>query len=383
MTENPRTLAEARQFAAHSLAAQAPVWSGEWAKWAKSGAEALMQAPVASVGSSSDFAWDISGGGQGILVEAAFGSALPVPPLFSDQPALAGLEDRFTLLAARAEAGQVVQVERGARPQAALKICARPARNLALERSFWRIGAGAAIEIVAEYLGEAEAAASLTQIEVEAGASLRLVILQDFAKGCDFQPRYQIRLGARAQVELFYLGLGGQRSQLRACVELAGENAEFQAVNCVYGDNTQELDAVLAVRHQAPHTKSGATHWAVVADAARSTFNGLIHVEKQAAGSDAFQKSRALLLSRKAQVHSMPKLIIATDEVACQHGASVACVDQEQKFYLESRGLSPAQAVRAMVLGFAAPVIAAVPNAELRARLEERVGEKGIGDYEL
>lgn len=308
----------------------------------------------------------------------------PLPEIVADHPKLHNLVDKILLwTAAEATQGSVIRVARGARPIQPIQIHENLPKSGGKLRNFIEVAAGANVTIVEEFSGGSEGAlfSAFGQIVLGEGAELKMILLQDLDEGCDYQPRYQFHLEKNAKVSFYYLATGGRRGQFRALVQLAGEGADFSTVNCVYGDGMQQMDAVVAVHHQAPHTRSGADHWAVMADEGRGVFNGLIQVDQAAHHTDAFQKSRSLLLSAKANVHSMPKLIIATDEVACQHGASVSRVDPEQRFYLESRGLSPAEATRAIVVGFTAPVLDTLPTPELRERFLQRVESKGIGEH--
>ncbi|MGC8834380.1 MAG: SufD family Fe-S cluster assembly protein, partial [Armatimonadota bacterium] len=112
--------------------------------------------------------------------------------------------------------------------------------------------------------------------------------------------------------------------------------------------------------HVAPHTTSNLLYRAALRDEARSVYAGLIHVRPEAVRADAYQANRNLLLSKEARADSLPKLEIETDDVRCTHGATVGPVDEEQAFYLMSRGLSKAEAERMIVEGFFEDVITSV-----------------------
>ena len=98
-------------------------------------------------------------------------------------------------------------------------------------------------------------------------------------------------------------------------------------------------------------------------------YTGLIRIAKAATQTQAFQTNRNLLLSQGAKAETIPMLEILADDVQCKHAASVGPIDDEQAFYLMSRGVPRAQAERLIVMGFIEPVIQDVPFEPLRERL--------------
>jgi Fe-S cluster assembly protein SufD len=109
-------------------------------------------------------------------------------------------------------------------------------------------------------------------------------------------------------------------------------------------------------------------------------YTGLIHIGKQASGVNAFQTNRNVKLSEHAWAESVPNLEIENNDVRCSHASAVGPVDEEQRFYLESRGITPDVAEQLIVLGFLDevlddfPVPAAVPllREQLVAKLARR-----------
>ena len=96
-------------------------------------------------------------------------------------------------------------------------------------------------------------------------------------------------------------------------------------------------------------------------DRARQVFAGLIRVEPHAQRTDAYQANRNLVLSDKARVDTMPRLEIGANDVRCTHGATIGQVDQDQLFYLQSRGLSEVDATKMIVNGFVEPIVKELP----------------------
>ncbi len=101
---------------------------------------------------------------------------------------------------------------------------------------------------------------------------------------------------------------------------------------------------------------------------ARSYFDGVVKIYKSGQNSNAFQSNPNLLLSSEAKAESVPTLEIEADDVACKHAASIGSIDEDEKFYLLSRGV-PLRETEAMIVeGFAAELARRLPNASLQER---------------
>ncbi|HEY4376253.1 MAG TPA: SufD family Fe-S cluster assembly protein, partial [Acidimicrobiales bacterium] len=108
----------------------------------------------------------------------------------------------------------------------------------------------------------------------------------------------------------------------------------------------------------------------------RSVYTGLIKVEKQARGTNAFQTNRNIKLSDEAWAESVPNLEIENNDVHCSHASAVGPVDEEQRFYLESRGVPPLEADRLIVAGFFEEVVRRLPVAAVAPIVRSRVADK-------
>jgi len=105
----------------------------------------------------------------------------------------------------------------------------------------------------------------------------------------------------------------------------------------------------------------------------QGVYSGIIKVRPKARGTNAFQTNRNLVLSEGAGAESVPTLEIETDDVRCSHASAVGPIDEEQRYYLESRGVPPDVAERLIVLGFFNEVLERLPSPALAARLRERL----------
>ena len=109
-------------------------------------------------------------------------------------------------------------------------------------------------------------------------------------------------------------------------------------------------------------------------DESTGIWNGGVDVRPGADGTDSEQSNDNLVLSRKAEVNTMPRLEILADEVSCQHGATVGELDDEALYYLRSRGIAESEARRLLIDGFADQVMDDLSDDVLRAWIIERLG---------
>jgi Fe-S cluster assembly protein SufD len=175
-------------------------------------------------------------------------------------------------------------------------------------------------------------------------------------------------------------GLGGEYARTRTDCRLVGRGATGNLQALYFGRGTQTLDFRTFQQHAAPDTTSNLLFKGVVDDSSRSVYTGLIKVEKDARGTNAFQTNRNLKLSDDAWAESVPNLEIETNDVHCSHASTVGPIDEDQRFYLESRGVPTEVAERLVVAGFFAEVLEALPAAAVvplvRAAIEERLGRE-------
>ena len=151
--------------------------------------------------------------------------------------------------------------------------------------------------------------------------------------------------------------LGGAYSRFEGLSRLAGEGARSDMLAVSVAHNAQEFDARTLQDHMSPHTTSDLLYKNALNDRARSTFGGLIRVEPHAHFTDAYQTVRNLLMSDDAEANSMPGLEILADNVKCSHGATSGQIDEDEMFYLLSRGIPAQVAKQLLVSGFLNEVV--------------------------
>ncbi len=172
------------------------------------------------------------------------------------------------------------------------------------------------------------------------------------------------------------VALGGDYARVRTDARSAGQGATTKQVALYYADGDQMHDFRTLQDHIAPRTSSDLLFKGAVQDRAKSVYTGLIRIREDAKGTAAFQTNRNLTLSEGAWAESVPNLDIRTNDVKCSHASTVGPIDDEQRFYLESRGIPPEVAERLVVLGFFDDVLSLLPVGALRDDLRARVAAK-------
>ncbi|MDE1549503.1 Fe-S cluster assembly protein SufD [Jeotgalibaca caeni] len=153
-----------------------------------------------------------------------------------------------------------------------------------------------------------------------------------------------------------------------------GSNSLIKAVAVSTGRQIQGLDT--RVTNYGKHSVGHILQHGVILDRSTLTFNGIGHIIKGAKGADAQQESRVLMLSESARGDANPILLIDENEVTAGHAASVGRVDEEEMFYLLSRGIPKEEAERLVIRGFLGTVIAAIPVKEIREGLIDVIDKK-------
>ena len=172
------------------------------------------------------------------------------------------------------------------------------------------------------------------------------------------------------------VALGGDYARVRTHARLVGQGGSTRQVALYFADGTQTHDFRTTQEHIAPKTTSDLLFKGAVNDQARSVYTGLIKIGPNARGAQAFQTNRNLTLSDGAWAESVPNLEIETNDVKCSHASTVGPIDEEQRFYLESRGIQPDIAERLVVLGFFDEVLGQLPVGSHAPELRERISAK-------
>ena len=218
---------------------------------------------------------------------------------------------------------------------------------------------------------------ALVEVSVAEGARLDHVKLQRESRRATHIARTAADLqglGAHYASVTMNLGAALCRHDLHADIDGRDTTCALHALALI--DGTQVSDTHSIMHHVHPDALSDQLHKCVIGDRAHAVFNGQIKVEREAQRINAFQLNRNLLLSNGAHIHTKPQLEIFADDVKCSHGATIGQLDPEQLFYLQARGISPAQAQTMLTYAFAGEVIDRVPVVAVRQWLTEHVSSR-------
>lgn len=217
---------------------------------------------------------------------------------------------------------------------------------------------------------------AVTEGSVGKNARLQYVNVQNWGSRTRSHYTQNIHVGRDGRAVTVGIELGGLYNKADIRTELRGANAYSEMIGVLFGDANQHFDNHTEHIHVHGHTYSDLDFKVVLEDDARSAYTGLIRIDLEAAGCEAYQENRNLLLAEGCRAESIPELEILNENVKCTHGATVGPVDEEQVFYLMTRGLSRRDAERAIVEGFFAPVLDRIDDEAMHARLWDYVRGK-------
>ncbi len=225
--------------------------------------------------------------------------------------------------------------------------------DLVWGRLIVRVGRHAQATVAIVHTGSARYAA-ITTVLVGDGAAANVLSLQDWDDDAVHLGRDAIRVGRDATVKHTSISFGGDVVRMHANVEYAGPGGDAELLGLYFADAGQHLEHRLFADHTAPKTKSHVVYkGALQGQGAHTVWIGNVLIRKVAEGIETYEENRNLVLSDGCQADSVPNLEIETGEIeGAGHASATARFDDEQLFYLRSRGVSEKEARRLVVHGF-------------------------------
>jgi Fe-S cluster assembly protein SufD len=307
------------------------------------------------------FLVDAGSAPEGVEVVSITGPRTSGGPSFVDGYA----SDSFALLnGALSPMTTVVKVAPGVAVQGPIVILNVTASSSSFPRTFLDLGRGASATVVEYYEGGDDAlVVPLSEYQVGENASLQLITYQRLSSSAWHVARTTGFLDRDARLRQAVIGMGGHYNRSRNDAEMRGTGAENELRTTFLGSGEQVHDFRTHQFHTGARSRSTLLSKGAVADSSRSVYTGLIEIEKGAKRTDARQTNHNLLLSPSAHADSVPNLDIRENDVMCAHASSVGPLNELQRWYLESRGVSRADAERLMIQGFFNEMLAALPAA--------------------
>jgi Fe-S cluster assembly scaffold protein SufB len=216
-----------------------------------------------------------------------------------------------------------------------------------------------------------------TEIDLAEGATLDFAGEQDFGPNTAAFVTRQARVGRDATINWAIASVGGRLHRSRIENLLEGRGGTVNQVEIGFGDARQLFDLTSYTRHRGEDTTSDLLSKGVFTGTSRGYIKGLIEIARSARGTDTFLGEFSMLLAKSARSVTIPSLEIDQPDVRrAMHSSSVGPIDENQVFYLMSRGLSREDARKVIVLGFLEPVVARIPLPEAQDRLRRLLERK-------
>ncbi|MEK6241054.1 MAG: Fe-S cluster assembly protein SufD, partial [Escherichia coli] len=170
--------------------------------------------------------------------------------------------------------------------------------------------------------------------------------------------------------------LGGAVLRHNTSTQLNGENSTLRINSLAMPVKNEVCDTRTWLDHNTGFCNSRQLHKTIVSDKGRAVFNGLINVAQHAIKTDGQMTNNNLLMGKLAEVDTKPQLEIYADDVKCSHGATVGRIDDEQMFYLRSRGINQQDAQQMIIYAFAAELTEALRDEGLKQQVLARIGQR-------
>ncbi len=226
-----------------------------------------------------------------------------------------------------------------------------------------------------EYYASAEKSFTNTaiQVVVENNADLTHYRVQKDVPEAFHVGITEVSLGAGSRYDSTNINLGAGLSRHDIDVKFAAEGGEAFVDGLYMLGGSQHHDTHSIIDHQVPNCISHQTYKGVLNDKSRGVFNGKVFVRENAHGTNAQQSNKNLLMSNDARVDTKPQLEIFNDDVKCSHGATVGQLEEEELFYLLTRGLPETLAKNLLTYGFAEEIINKIAIGSIKKELDEAV----------
>jgi Fe-S cluster assembly protein SufD len=288
------------------------------------------------------------------------------------------------LNAALWSAGVFLSVPRGVRIEEPIRITRRVTRsNLAFfPRTLVVAGEGSHVAVVEEFTSpdfdEPVFSCGVVELAAATAADVQYVALQGWGRGVRHLATQRTVAGRDANLDTLVVNLGASVARVDLAAALRGPGSRSDMLGLYFGREDQHFDHVTRQDHEVAYASSDLLYKGALDDRSRAVFRGIIKVWPGAQRTDAYQTNRNLLLSRKSEATSLPNLEIEADDVRCSHAATVGHLDDEELFYILSRGIPRREAERLVVFGFFGEVLERLPLPavvnELRSAIEKRIG---------
>lgn len=220
----------------------------------------------------------------------------------------------------------------------------------------------------------------LPEIRIPEGGSLVRSLVLDASEAGEHS--VHVVMDADSRLDLSVIILPGASCRVNIRVDMDGPGAEAYLSGIYICSADENVSIRTDVNHNVHHCTSRQLFKGIAGGSARTDFYGKIIVAQDAQKTEAYQENHNLLLSSTARMDTKPQLEIYADDVKCSHGATIGRLNEEEQFYMRSRGIPEREAVVLQMLSFISPVLAHIPDEKVREKISG-IAEKAIRDMEL
>ncbi|OGV47263.1 MAG: Fe-S cluster assembly protein SufD [Lentisphaerae bacterium GWF2_57_35] len=254
-----------------------------------------------------------------------------------------------------------------------------PDGRIFMPRTIAVVGARSRVSMM-EHFASADTARFLSvtarEVYLDESSVMNLTSLQEWGKSVYHLSSDWGFVARAAKLNWVAMHFGGRVSKMLLGCDTAGEGAEAELDGMYIGTQKQHYDQKTLQVHSAPKTYSNLLYKGAVKDKAYSVYQGMIIARPGANGVDAYQKNNNLVLDDGARADSLPGLQIDTDDLKCSHGSTIGNLNEEEVFYLRSRGLNNDEARKILLKGFFEEIVQKIPVEPVREKVRERIEEK-------
>tara|TARA_B100001093_G_scaffold478313_1_gene506378 strand:- start:6519 stop:7769 length:1251 start_codon:yes stop_codon:yes gene_type:complete len=217
-------------------------------------------------------------------------------------------------------------------------------------------------------------------ITLEEKAIFKNICVQNEKSSGYFHKYSKNKLSSKSNFSSFVFPSGMKFNKLDLEFDLDGENSECNLQSASFLNHNDHQEIKTRINHFSPNCKSYQKVKNVLNLESKGIFQGKIFVKDVAQKTDAYQLSKAILLSEKSEFDSKPELEIYADDVKCSHGSTSGKIDEDSVYYLMSRGLSKKEAIKLLVNGFLSEIVNSIQNESIRNFIQNKI-ERQFNGY--
>ena len=180
-------------------------------------------------------------------------------------------------------------------------------------------------------------------------------------------------VGEGEHLDVTFIVLPGTSAEIPVTVDITGPGAEVELKGIYLSSGTDNVTFDITMNHRVGGSISRQLFNGLATDKAKCAFNGKIIVAQDAQKTEAYQENHNIVLSDDATVDTKPQLEIYADDVKCSHGATVGKLNEDEQFYMRSRGIPEDEAKVLQMISFVAPVLAGIEDEDLTAKIENAI----------